>query len=127
MVVIADEIYALGLGMRRRADPTELRAALEWGLDRSQGRLREVITLHRKAEQPSGRALIRLARELDLRPVFVRESELPGATPSRSRAEKLLGLPGSACEGVLLARGYEIVEGKRRFGRTVTAALGRRG
>ncbi len=118
------DTYALGLGMRRRVDPGDLEAAIEWGLDRSGGRLREVITLRRKAEQPSGRELVKLARDRGLRLVFVRGREL-SATPSRSRAEDLLGLPGSVCEGVLLARGYELVERKRRFGRTVTAALGR--
>ncbi len=106
--------------MRREVSTADLRAALEWGLEESGG-LDAVVTLDRKRKQPSGETLERLASEYGVPVVYVDE---PAPAPSDSRAEEFLGTEGSPAEGVLLALGYELVARKRRFGNTVTAALG---
>ncbi|WP_456481448.1 cobalamin biosynthesis protein [Methanopyrus sp.] len=114
-------MYALGVGMRRRVRRRDLVAAVRWGLEEA-GELREIITITRKRDQPSGRALIEVGRRFGVPVRFIEEPT--GHTPSDSRATDLLGTPGSVCEGVLIAHGYEVVQPKRTFGNTVTAALG---
>ncbi|AAM02731.1 cobalamin biosynthesis protein [Methanopyrus kandleri] len=114
-------MYALGVGMRRRVRRQDLVTAVRWGLEEA-GELGEIITITRKRDQPSGKALVEIGRRFGIPVRFV--EKLADHTPSDSRARDLLGAPGSVCEGVLITHGYEIVRPKRTFGNTVTAALG---